>query len=125
LSEETNIPEEEIRDIVNFYWEMVRKTMEDLEEPRICIDGLGTFYVKPKSLAKEIYKNETYIKGVDPQDFNKYPLYANAQKRLEKFKALKDKVYEENDRKVKLRKQRFNEVTGHLEKQGEDPRGTN
>jgi len=99
--------------------------MENLEEPRVYIESLGTFYVKPKSLMKEIYKNETYIKGVNPKDFNKYPLYSNAQKRLEKFKVLKDKVYEENDRKVKIRKQRFNEVTGNLEKQGENTGGTN
>lgn len=122
VAEQLGIPESEVLDIVSFYWRAVRKKMESLEEPYILVEGLGTFYVKTKSLKQQIIKNELYVRQHNPKDFKKYPFYKVSVEKLEKLNSLFSKVITERDRKSQHIKHRKNgtKPTGSVETPGTD-----
>jgi len=99
VAEQLGIPESEVLDIVSSYWGAVRKKMESLEEPYILLEGLGTFYVKTKSLKQQIIKYDLYVRQHNPKDFKKYPFYKVSVEKLEKLNSLFEKVITERDRK--------------------------
>ena len=52
VSENLNINPELIEVLVEFYYQNVRTLISNLEYPRINIDGLGHFFVKPVYVSK-------------------------------------------------------------------------
>lgn len=111
VSEEHGISESDLIDIVSFYWQQVRKSMESLSEPNISIENFGTFSVKPKALRAAMYKYENFITGVNAKDFRKYPYYKIALDKLEKLKVLSNAVQEENLRKKEKIDYRYGKKT--------------
>jgi nucleoid DNA-binding protein len=122
VSEELEIPESDVQDIIFSYWSAVRKKMESLEEPYILIENLGTFYVKSKNLKQQILKNEMYVKQHNPKDFKKYAMFKNTSARLEQLNKLFDKVMTERDRKTEHKNNRKNgtESNRDMEAPGKD-----
>jgi len=106
-SEELNIPESDLTDIVSFYWSQVRKAMEGLNDANINVENFGMFTVKPKALRAEMYKCEKFINNVNPKDFTRYPYYKVAKEKLERFNVISAKILEENLRKKSKIDQRY------------------
>lgn len=106
-SEELNIPESDLTDIVSFYWSHVRKAMEGLNDANINVESFGMFTVKPKALRAEMYKCEKFINSVNPKDFTRYPYYKVAKEKLERFNVMSAKILEENLRKKSKIDQRY------------------
>ena len=50
VSEELNVSKDLVEDLVEFYYKDVRRLLTNLEYPRINIDGLGQFVIKPKTI---------------------------------------------------------------------------
>jgi len=99
VSEEIDVSESDLTDIVSFYWSQVRKAMEGLNDANINVENFGTFTVKPKALRAEMYKCEKFINSVNPKDFTRYPYYKVAKEKLERFNIMSAKILEENLRK--------------------------
>jgi nucleoid DNA-binding protein len=106
-SEQLNIPESDLTDIVSFYWSQVRKAMEGLNDANINVENFGVFTVKPKALRAEMYKCEKFINNVNPKDFTRYPYYKVAKEKLERFNVISAKILEENLRKKSKIDQRY------------------
>lgn len=120
-AEKLNIPESDLTDIVSFYWQQVRKSMEGLSEPNIQVENFGTFTVKPRALKAAMYKYENFIASVNAKDFRKYPYYKIAVDKLEKFKVLSNAIQKENLRKKDKIDQRYGKNTNtDMEGQGEN-----
>jgi nucleoid DNA-binding protein len=92
VSEELNLPQSQVDDIVSFYWAAIRKYMEAGEEPLLDVENLGLFYVKRTSLNKQIQKNEEYLKFLNPANISRFNFYIETQKKLKRFKALTEKM---------------------------------
>jgi hypothetical protein len=92
VSEELNLPQPQVDDIVSFYWAAIRKYMEAGEEPLLDVESLGVFYVKRTSLNKQIQKNEEYLKFLNPANISRFNFYIETQKKLKRFKALTEKM---------------------------------
>ena len=54
VSEEINVPETLVGDIIEFYYKDLRSQLSSLKYPRINVEGLGQFVIKQKLV-------ETYI----------------------------------------------------------------
>jgi nucleoid DNA-binding protein len=113
LAEELNLPESEISDVVSYYWSAVRKLMESGEEPKIDVESLGVFYVKVRTLDKEIQKHEDYIRVINPTNLNRYNFYMNAQTILRRLYKIKD-----NLKKQQLDKQQFKSIRNAILEKG-------
>jgi nucleoid DNA-binding protein len=92
VSEELNLSQSQVDDIVSFYWAAIRKYMEAGEEPLLDVENLGLFYVKRTSLNKQIQKNEEYLKFLNPANISRFNFYIETQKKLKRFKALTEKM---------------------------------
>jgi nucleoid DNA-binding protein len=121
LADQLGIPESEVSDIVSFYWTNLRKKMENLNDAYIHIENFGTFYVRLKNLQQEIEKNQIYLRGINPKNYDRYPLYKIATERLTKFGGLKEQILKEMLKKKDLREERYGKKsTGNMEGQGEN-----
>jgi nucleoid DNA-binding protein len=121
LADQLGIPESEVSDIVSFYWSSLRKKMENLNDAYILIENFGTFYVRLKNLQQEIEKNQIYLKGINPKNYDRYPLYKVASERLNKFGGLKEQILKEMIKKKELREKRYGQnTTGGLETERKD-----
>ena len=54
LSEDLNLDKHLVESFIDFYYTELRKTMSDLKYPRINVEGLGHFHVKPQIVKKAI-----------------------------------------------------------------------
>lgn len=61
LSKELQLSEEEIKSVLDVYWDKVRKLLSSLEHNRVNLKGLGTFYIKPWSVDKKLRINDSLI----------------------------------------------------------------
>ena len=51
-AQKLGIPEELVKDAIDFYYEEVRRNLTQMNESVLCLGGFGTFKAKPKELVK-------------------------------------------------------------------------
>lgn len=61
LAKELQLSESEVKSVLDVYWDRVRKTLSSLEHNRVYLKGLGTFYIKPWSVDKNLRMNDALI----------------------------------------------------------------
>jgi nucleoid DNA-binding protein len=120
-ADELGMSESDVSDIVSFYWSSLRKKMENMDDAYILIENFGTFYVRLKNLQQEIEKNQIYLKGINPKNYDKYPFYKVATHRLTKFNGLKEQILKELQKKKELKTKRYGkDISGGMETKGTD-----
>lgn len=110
-SEDLNISESIIDDVISFYWKQVRNSIVEVKNDSLKINGLGTFNVKSWKLNGIIDKYEKNIKSLEKYNnkymtFQRHAILANTKKRLEKLQALKEKINKEKLRKKEIKEKR-------------------
>ena len=85
LSEDMNLSEELIQDIIEFYYTEVRSNLTELKHPRINIDGLGQFAIRPYAVRKALPR---YKKILETHDTSTFSAYYNKKMLEEKIVAL-------------------------------------
>lgn len=61
MAKELQLSESEVKSVLDVYWDRVRKTLSSLEHNRVYLKGLGTFYIKPWSVDKNLRMNDALI----------------------------------------------------------------
>ena len=79
LAEELETSEDLVEDLIQFYYKALRLKLSNLESPRINVEGLGHFVIKPISVRNAITR---YSKVLDNHDISTYNAYFH-QKMLE------------------------------------------
>jgi len=109
VSEENNVSEMLVSDVVEYYYKELRLLLSGLKYPRINVEGLGQFVIKQK-LA------ETYIEKLNKilpsHDVSTFKAYHNKKSMEEKLQLLNDvslKIEEERKRKIEFFKNKNNE----------------
>lgn len=121
LADKLGMSESDVSDIVSFYWSALRKKMETMDDAYIHIENFGTFYVRLKNLQQEIEKNQIYLRGINPKNYDKYPFYKTATHRLTKFGGLKEQILKELDKKKEIKTKRYGkDIPGSMETEGTD-----
>lgn len=117
VAKDLGISENDLGDVMSFYWLHIRKELENLKEPNVYVEGLGTFYVKPKSLKSEMLKYEMFLKSINSKEFTRYPYYKIAKEKLDRLQIISDKILEENLRQKAKIDKRYGNNTGSLEEE--------
>lgn len=120
LHYELGLEENLVNDILDFYWQHVRKTIVTALYPRINIENLGIFQVKYKALDKTITKYENAINKLGTENFNKYAKYDNMKSRLDILLKLKEEMQLEKRRRYEIKSIKYGNITGSLEEKGKD-----
>lgn len=108
LSEQMDLPESMIDNIVSFYYKEVRKKLSSLEELKVNLPGLGDFLLRTTSVKTLIKKYKTYEEIFNDETFvnyhnkkmaeSKLQKLLKAQKNIDDFLELRNKF--RNERKI-------------------------
>jgi hypothetical protein len=125
LSEELNIEESLVEDLMEFYYKRVRENLSGLKYPRINLEGLGHFVVKELLVKDSIPRIEKSLEDHDTSTFNAYFNKKGKEVRLEQLKELKKKIDLENKRKLESQSKRDEYIKNNLGEQETDSGGDN
>jgi hypothetical protein len=109
-----------VLDVMDFYWSSVRKSIITVDYPRITIESLGTFRLKPRVLQKTMLKYKIAMAGFKNPDFSKYLRYQNLKSRLEILERAAEQLKDEADRYKQLKTNRYGNIPRSMEEKGKD-----
>lgn len=115
LAEETGRDEQLIEDLMSYYYRKIRMHMSDLKYPRIHIDGLGQFVVKPKTVEKLINKYTKVIATLDGYSLASYHNKIRLEQRLVELNNIHEVILEEKETKEQFKRTKNEKSKGDLE----------
>ena len=120
VSEDLNIEESLVESLVEFYYKEVRKAMTELKHPRLVIEGLCNFVIKPYAVRKAIPR---YIKTLDDHDtstFNAYYNKKSVENKLDALIKIEEKIVEEEKSKETFLKRKDEYLKKNMERPKQD-----
>lgn len=81
-AKELGLSEELVKDVVDFYYETLKKRIESLEHPTILVHNFGIFKISRKKLKFKLEFLRNLLKSKEADDFKKLVKY-NYNKELE------------------------------------------
>ena len=109
IAEEVGVHPELVERFISFYYMKVRKSLSELEYPKLYLEGLGTFSIRKIKLEKTIKRNQDILGNLEKMTFKGYDKYIPVKEKLEKMehtlKTLEDLIEEK-----KLWKKNKNEI---------------
>lgn len=111
VSEDLDVSETLVRELVEFYYNEVRQLLSNLTEPRINIEGLGQFVIKPYLVRKAIPR---YTKSLENHDTSTFAAYYNKkgiETKLELLIQMEEKIVEQELKKVNFKKTKYESST--------------
>lgn len=103
VAEKLKLSSEIIDEIMSCYFRAVQKKLSALEHDRICVDGLGTFYIKRRKLEQKLTKYKDALTRYEEKpnpDMSDYSSIKDMKFEIEKFEKAISKMDYEADRKV-------------------------
>ena len=92
VSEDMDLPQSLVDDVISFYYKEVRRNLSSLENPKINLPGLGNFIIKHNSVNVLIKKHEGAQKNYNTDTFKNYHNLKLVEQRLEKLYGIKKKI---------------------------------
>lgn len=114
VAEEKNLPEDCVEEIINFYWEEIRKSLSSLKQPRIHVTNLGDFVTKHWKIDDKINSLQNWEESNKQKGLQQITARFKTAETLYELKELKKLLEEENQRKdfIKLHKRKSNGSKG-------------
>lgn len=122
VSEELNISETLVSDIIDFYYKDLRTNLSNLKYPRINVEGLGQFVIKTKLAEVYIEKLTKMLPAHDVSTFRAYYNKKSMEEKLALLSTVTVKIEHEKQRKEEFLKTKNNESStkSNLGEQGKD-----
>jgi uncharacterized protein YdcH (DUF465 family) len=107
---QTDVPEEAVNAIINFYWQEVRKSLSGLKHSRVHLTNLGDFVTKHWKLDDKIDRLERFEENNRQKGLQQMTARFKTVETLYDLKALKAIIEEEKQRAefIKLHKKTAN-----------------
>ena len=111
VAEELNLSEDVVKDVVDYYWRAVRKSLSSLDHSRIHLTNLGDFTIKHWKRDEKIEMLEKWEENNKQKGMQQLTARFKTAETLYDLKNLKKIVEEEDQRKsfIKLHKSSTNE----------------
>lgn len=108
---ELNIPEQLVKDITDFYWQEIRKSLSGLKHNRVHLTNLGDFTIKHWKLDDKIEMLEKFKENFKQKGLQEIVTRFRTDESLFDLKAMKKLIEQEEERKdfIKLHKSQTNE----------------
>lgn len=111
VAEKLKLSAEIVDEIISCYYKTVQKKLSALENDRLYVDGLGTFYIKRRKLEQKLAKYKEAVSRYEAKpdpNMSDYSSIRDMKFEIEKFeKALSTMDYEA-DRKLSKEKDKEN-----------------
>lgn len=117
VSEDLNIQEKLVEDIVQFYYKELRSNMSTLSHTRINVEGLGHMVVKPKIVSKAIVRLEKVVKNHDTSTYNAYHSKKSMEEKLTLLKQITIKLTKELEERISFKKNKYEDTKNNLGEQ--------
>lgn len=121
LSEDLDISESMVDDIVSFYYKEVRKTLSSLDHLKVNLPGLGDFLLRTTSVKSMIKKYKKYEQIFNNETFVNYHNKKMAEYKLNKLTEAQVKIDKFLEERKKFRDER--KVRRNMEEQSSDNGG--
>lgn len=118
ISEEGDYDKQLVSEVLDFYWSNVRKSISSVAYPRINVEGLGVFRIKPTILKKTIENYKITMGGFKSPNFQAYPRYQALKDRLDILEKASEELKIEYDRLQQIKTSKNGNVSGSMEKEG-------
>lgn len=109
VSEENNVSEMLVSDVVEYYYKELRLLLSGLKYPRINVEGLGQFVIKQKLAETYIEKLNKILPSHDVSTFKAYHNKKSMEEKLQLLNDVSVKIEEERKRKIEFFKNKNNE----------------
>lgn len=106
-AEDLNIPESLVEDFIEFYYKNIRHNLSNLVYPRINIEGLGHFTVKPSWVRRSIDRISGALDKHDTSTFGAYSKKVRLEHTLELLIELEKKIAKEEQRKETFKETKY------------------
>lgn len=112
VADELQMKEDCTSDIVNFYWQEVRKSLSSLKHHRVHITNLGDFIIKHWKIDDKIERLEKWEENNKLKGLQEITARFKTAETLYDLKNVKKTLEEEDQRKdfIKLHKKKSNET---------------
>jgi hypothetical protein len=103
VAEDLEISEALVGELVEFYYNEIRQLLSNLVCPRINVEGLGQFVIKPKLVRSAIPR---YTKSLENHDTSTFAAYYNKkgiETKLELLILLEQKITEQELKKTNFK----------------------
>lgn len=130
VAKETDLPEETVGAIVNFYWGEVRKNLSGLSHTRVHLTNLGDFVIKHWKVQEKINMLEQFEENNKQKGLQQMTARFKTAEHLFELKNMQKLLGEEKQRAefIKMHKEQTNESKKEhnpgMEEQGTDPGGS-
>jgi nucleoid DNA-binding protein len=126
---ECGLKQEEVEDIIGFYWQEVRKSLSGLEHSRVHLTNLGDFTIKHWKLDDKIQMLEKFEENNQQKGLQKITARFKTAETLYDLRNIKELISQEKQRAdfIKMHKSISHETRREhdpgLESQGSDSGG--
>ena len=105
VAEDLNTEESLVEDFIEFYYKTIRFSLSYLTYPRINVEGLGHFVVKPKTVRNNIDKISKLLDDHDTSTYNAYFHKKMIETKLELLVKVEKKIVEQEKIKNNYKKE--------------------
>jgi hypothetical protein len=103
VAEDLNTEESLVEDFIEFYYKTIRFSLSYLTYPRINVEGLGHFVVKPSWVRRSIDRISKSLDKHDTYTFGAYAKKIRLGETLDLLIELEKKIFTEEQRKKSLK----------------------
>jgi hypothetical protein len=104
VAEELLVSEDLVEDIIQFYYKALRLKLSNLDSPRINVEGLGHFVIKPISVRSAISKYSKILNDHDTSTYNAYFHKKMLETKLSSLIEIEKKICQEEELKNNFKK---------------------
>lgn len=92
IAEEVGVHESVVDEFVSFYFGKVRDALSSLEDPRVFVEGLGTFAIRKTRIEKAIAKNKSYLGNLEKHTYNGYDKTVATKEKIKKLEGMLERI---------------------------------
>ena len=111
ISEELDISNILVEELVEFYYNEVRQLLTNLVFPRINVEGLGQFVARPKLVRNAIPRYTKILQSHDTSTFAAYYNKKSLETKLDLLILLEQKITEQELKKINFKKTKYESST--------------
>lgn len=125
VSEDLDVEESLVEHLMEFYFKSLKDQLSNLSHPRINVEGLGHFVIKPGMVKKSIMRYSKALENHDTSTFNAYHNKRMVENKLELLIEMERKLLVQEEEKQKFKEKKDEYIKNNLGEQETDSGGNN
>ena len=116
VSEELGVNATLVEDLIECFYKDVRQNLSNLTHPRLNVEGLGHFAIKPGSVRKAIPRYQKSLEEHDTSTFGAYYNKKMVESKLEALIDIEKKISQQEEKKEQFKQEKYEgKSKGNLE----------